>query len=662
MALAMKRIMLVTRNVQFAIDVKRALEALGEYSVTTVTDIRNAVEQLSEGAQSLVLLDTTNLSISPAIMIEVIRARKADIAIVLAPDSPEAHDLARIYRAQGVVDIPVMARDLIPVLDAALHVEDDPLPPTQASLAVDVGEDTIYIETLVDDVLEEELALNYTRRRLQASYELLHPSGESAERKASSSALEVLVEPADEGDTVRYRYVAADDEESATTLQLSELDLQETPLAANAGSETVGDLRNAIAGKHSGDAQPQKKPLPATEETYPERGEAFENMLSALLDESTQLENLTLESLFDTTRELPGALGDGVVPAWLRETEKFIREPGFLSEMAELAESLPPLEPPVEGGATTAPSAVRGATVEEAAVEPEIASADETEKTSIAQGRSQPEADASPLQDPSLAPLWSRDDDPLLAQLAVTVTHMTTELTADATVLARDNRIVAFSGEMPLEKFRALRRIIGDDWAADQTQSRIRFIKLPESAMDYMLYSRGSVGDFTLTMVFAGGRQLRDIRRQGDRMLRALDASPVADSAQFEAEAVESSPDSDSRQPFAFVWLVDDSARLLQRPVAEQLVFWLEVQLNSLNWEIKRLDVHQDFIYLCADVPGRDSPDALVRTVMDRARQIACSEDSSLPQDLWADAYLVLQPGRDISDRELQRFLQFARA
>ena len=136
----MKRIMLVTRNVQFAIDVKRALEALGEYSVTTVTDIRNAVEQLSEGAQSLVLLDTTNLSISPEIMIEVIRARKADIAIVLAPDSPEAHDLARIYRAQGVVDIPVMARDLIPVLDAALHVEDDPLPPTQASLAVDVGE------------------------------------------------------------------------------------------------------------------------------------------------------------------------------------------------------------------------------------------------------------------------------------------------------------------------------------------------------------------------------------------------------------------------------------------------------------------------------------------------------------------------------------------
>ena len=144
MALAMKRIMLVTRNVQFAIDVKRALEALGEYSVTTVAEIRNAVEQLSEQAQSLVLLDTTNLSISPSILIEVIRARKADIAIVLAPDSPETHELARIYRAQGVIDIPVMARDLIPVLDAAIQAEEESLPQTQESLAVDVGEDTIY--------------------------------------------------------------------------------------------------------------------------------------------------------------------------------------------------------------------------------------------------------------------------------------------------------------------------------------------------------------------------------------------------------------------------------------------------------------------------------------------------------------------------------------
>ena len=660
MALAIKRIMLVTRNVQFAIDVKRALEALGEYSVTTVADIRNAVEQLSEHPHNLVLLDTANLSISPAIMIEVIRARRAGIAVVLAPDSAETHELARAFEAQGVVDIPVMARDLMPVLDAALHVEDDPLPPTQESLAIDVGEDTIYIESLVDDILEEDLALNYTRRRLQASYELLHPSGDSAEQNITRSAFEVLVERDQDGDTALYRYVAPDDEGSTGILQLAGEEAQETPLAPSAGSETVRDLRNAITGERDGKAEPQARPSSASEEAHPDDSDAFEFMLSNLLDESTQLENLTLESLFDTTRELPGALGTGVVPAWLRETEKFIREPGFLAEMAD---KLPPMvEPPVAGGETTVPAASSVPAVEVASVEREISSADETDESSAADRPPRPKPDEPPLHDPHSTPLWSRNDDPLLAQLAVTVTQMMTELTADATVLTRDNRIVAFSGEMPLEKFRALRRIIGDDWAAHGNQSRIRFIKQPERALDCMLYSRGSIGDFTLTMVFAGGRQLRDIRRQGDRMLSALNSSPVGDMTPAEPEVAGPPPAQDARQPFAFVWLVDDPARLLQRQVAEQLVFWLEVQLNSLNWQIKRLDVHHDFIYLCADVPARASPDALVRTVMDRARQIACSEDRSLPQDLWADAYLVLQPGRDMSDRELQRFLQFARA
>ena len=105
------------------------------------------------------------------------------------------------------------------------------------------------------------------------------------------------------------------------------------------------------------------------------------DMLSAVLDESTQLENLTLESLFDTTRELPGALGTGVVPAWLRETEKFIREPGFLSEMAE---RLPPLESEADVGETTIPS--EGAP-KDLTPEPSSPPADETEKSSAPPAR-----------------------------------------------------------------------------------------------------------------------------------------------------------------------------------------------------------------------------------------------------------------------------------
>ena len=172
-----------------------------------------------------------------------------------------------------------------------------------------------------------------------------------------------------------------------------------------------------------------------------------------------------------------------------------------------------------------------------------------------------------------------------------------------------------------------------------------------------MLCSRGTVGDHALTMIFAGGKQLQEIRRQGDRMINALAAVPDGEAAPAQSEPLP--VESDSRASIAFVWMVADPALLLRRSVAEQLVFWLEVQLNALNWRVHRLDVHQDFIYLYADAPGRASPESLIRTVRDRSRNIACSEDKALPDNLWADAYLVLQPGRELSERELQNFLQF---
>ena len=645
MAIALKRIMLVTRNVQFAIDVKRALEALGEYSVTTVADLRNAIEQLRDTPQQLVLLDTDDLSIAPDILLEMIQARQNEIAIVLAPDRPDVHELARQHGARGVVDIPVMARDLLPILESAL--QDSAAAPEEmdGTPEVDLGEDTIFIESLVDDVLGQDQALNYTRRRLQASYELLHPPLESPADSTAPAAMEILIEPEDEGDTVRYRYVRGDEAAASTTLHSGGLGSDETPLAAGGDGETLRDLAQSLAAEGPDAAQPLHSPAPPNIDDPDLQDRArFQQMLNAVLDESTALENLTLESLFDTTRELPDALGAGAVPNWLRETEKFINEPSFLKE------HLPPLETPEAVAETTLPSA---------ADEPPATAPDTDAAPSAVNGD---ERRAAPFVDEAWTPLSRHERDPYLAQLAVTMTQQMTELTADATVLTRDGRIVAYSGELSLEDFRELRATIGDDWNAPSSQARIRFLRLPGGKSDYMLYSRGTAGGDTLSMIFAGGKRLQDIRRQGDRMMSALAAVPDGDEPDEAAPAdVGDSAAAETRQPFAFVWLVADPELYLRRSVAEQLVFWLEVQLNSMDWQIDRLDVHQDFIHLRADVPGSARPEQLMRTVMERSRRIACSEDRALPEDLWADAYLVLQPGRDISERELQSFLHFAR-
>ena len=96
--------------------------------------------------------------------------------------------------------------------------------------------------------------------------------------------------------------------------------------------------------------------------------------------------------------------------------------------------------------------------------------------------------------------------------------------------------------------------------------------------------------------------------------------------------------------------------------MAKQLVFWLEAQLNNLGSTVRRIDVHQDFVYLVAEFPEGAAADQIAQDLMARSERIARSEDQSLPQELWADAYLVLQPGRDLDLRELQGFLSFVRA
>ena len=118
MTMAVKRILLVTRDVQFAINLKRALESLGEYAVTPVTEARNAIEQLRGKPHHLVLLDIEGLAIAPAVMIDLIRARQGEIAIVFSPRQPELRtNWRKQYRVQGVVDIPVSSRHLIPILE-----------------------------------------------------------------------------------------------------------------------------------------------------------------------------------------------------------------------------------------------------------------------------------------------------------------------------------------------------------------------------------------------------------------------------------------------------------------------------------------------------------------------------------------------------------------
>ncbi len=648
MTIAVKRILLVTRDVQFAINVKRALETLGEYAVTPVTEARNAIEQLRRKAHHLALLDIENLAIAPAVMIDLIRARQGEIAIVLAPDNPSTRKLAQEYRVQGLVDIPVSTRFLIPILEKSLRDVYEALPQTAKLPAIEMQEDTVNIESLVDGLPFDKALPSYTLQKLQASYRLLHPP-QPDDEAAAPTATELSIEADDESGAIRYQPVHVLDQADST----SGIPDEDTPLSSVDEQSTARDLGLALSNPALGASEyattaPMAQGLDA---------DSLGRMLRELGDENKSIYNIA-------AAEPHHVFGGRAIANLGRARHHYggedARGAGRPPENLPTLEGLPNLDQ------TTVPAIAKRR--DEIAASP-AATAYET--------------DASGFMP---APLFGKVDDPYLRQVATVMTQTMTELTAEATLLTRDNAVLAYSGALQMDALKALRKAIKDDWTAPQDRARLRFVTLrdlsalsalPDDGGHFMLYSKGTLDDLTLSLVFAGSQSISAINRQGDRILKAMAQVPAGAAATAEDAAVSQRARSDmadtspraatdkaigSTQALTFVWLVADSTTALSQGVAKQLVFWLEVQLNNLGWIVRRIDVHQDFVYLVANIPKGAAPGQSAKDLMARSARIARAEDPTLPQALWADAYLVLQPGRDLNMRELGGFLRFARA
>lgn len=741
MALAFKRIMIVTHNVQFAIDTKRALESLGDYEVTTMTNAVNVIDRLRNQAHNLVLLDIENLERPAPEMIITIRKIQQEIAIVLAPDVPDAHDLAVTADVQGVVDIPVPVRQLIPIVESSVRDIYDNLPETVKAPTIDMPQETVNIESLVDELLGDDETPYFTSRQIRAQKRSLFEEDKDGTTQQLPNGLEVIIESTSEGDTVRYVPPDNTEEYGDHSMRLFQKLADEEPPIPNLNeSGTLSDVARGSVQLGLLSLDDEDKEAETEVHQIDDASDEDKDDIPAILvlqtaiDETTPIEAISLQTLYDNIQsDLPiDKQTIRPLPSWLKEGEKFIREPIFLPPSLSLLD----IQRSMEYTSTTTQQADSSVVVSNSGdLETEVIEIDtpisvdefeesidvddiEEKPTNIEDTNEDADADFDHLDeaitvepDEGSHPDINSDElpivdevvphiqpeDPYDMQLAVTLTQVSTELTAEATILTRDNAIVAYSGDMPMEDIEDLRTVIADDWTAGVDKARIRFITLPSSGKDFMLYSKGTVGGFTLSMVFAGTKQLRVIRRQGARLIDALEATPEV-FAPFEEPVLDSPPavadetpdigivplspqevvDSNSDEvsivletveavdvgpklPFTFIWLVDDPDVQLSEYLAKKLVFWLEMQLNSLHWTIHKLDVHQDFIYMNADIPGDLSPATLTRNLMERSQKIALSEDDELPENLWADAYLVLTPGREMTDREVQRFLNFAR-
>ncbi|MFQ3565725.1 MAG: transposase [Aggregatilineales bacterium] len=257
-------------------------------------------------------------------------------------------------------------------------------------------------------------------------------------------------------------------------------------------------------------------------------------------------------------------------------------------------------------------------------------------------------------------------EDPYIAQLALSLTELSLETTAEAALLSRDNAIVAFAGRMLREDVEALQTAIDGKWDANIDEARIRFLTLEGSGKDYMLYSRRTVDDLSLSLIFSGQTPLRDIRRQGKRLIEALRAVPEVAVPEPEPPIPELElvpiDETLTRTSFAYLWLTRDASAPLSSSLAQVIANVLHNQLAKEAWRVHDIQAHEEYVYLLSDVPGDAPPYKVVRELKRRAAEIACQYNPTLnPDTLWADSYLVVMPGRSLDPEEIQQFINFER-
>jgi DNA-binding NarL/FixJ family response regulator len=282
-----------------------------------------------------------------------------------------------------------------------------------------------------------------------------------------------------------------------------------------------------------------------------------------------------------------------------------------------------------------------------------------------------PEPDEVEVEAPTSPYAATHIDDPYIAQLALSLTDVSLELTAEATLLTRDGEIVAYAGRMPGEEIDELRAAIKDDWDAKPDEARIRFINLPASGKDFMLYSRRTDDELTLSLIFAGSTHLRDIQRQGKRIIEALRAVPDPATLEFEAEikaTMESLPvltpeqEAMARSPYAYLWMLRDPNAQLSDRMGKALIAGMNLQLRQEAWRIEEIRAADEYVYLVAEVPGETPPYEVIRDLKRRAAEIVVKQNPQLdPASVWADSYLIVTPGRRLEEDEIRQFIEFER-
>lgn len=644
------RFLILHKELRFALNIKRTLEQMGGFEVLTFTALETALTQLRKQPQNIIWVDMNLITLAD---LPKFRAIQPDILIIGSPNKPQLSHA----NLDALVDTPISARDLLPILHQVIERHREQMPPA------------------VETFLERQSAPSF-----QVQKQSVNPNT----------------------GTVEFVLQDEPDVPSESSVQLFEhLAAEEPPMPTLLENGTVNDLRAAL--EDTSPAQLQRtQPIKPLDNTQQSASTFATDALKVVSDNTTPLTKLNQV----VSAQFPDTQGLEPLPSWVEHIKRYVNEPDFL-EPSAFNRATPPTDPSV---LTAINQDIDDQTpIVQPSIPPPPAHLPEMppvpRMVDVPSPPAVDEQKSEPIEEPAIEDVL---EDSQIIQMALNFTQASLGMTAELSILTHHDQIIAHSGDLPLEEVEDISQLIAQDWQAEDGQARIRFITLPSSGKDYMIYSRQTERDLTLSLIFNGGTPFNLIRKQGENLLHALTHTPelpaqtetvldVLQAREIQAleqqaadeisQAVETTAEiarehgeehtralmgatvpakpaiTENKQPYTLIWLTRSPEIALSDRTIRLLTGELEMQLREMDWTVEDLQVYEDYIYLMAYIPlGEASAHTLIADVKGRSARIVESLDSSIVSDtLWADSYCAVSPARELDSEEIQYFINFAR-
>lgn len=117
---------------------------------------------------------------------------------------------------------------------------------------------------------------------------------------------------------------------------------------------------------------------------------------------------------------------------------------------------------------------------------------------------------------------------------------------------------------------------------------------------------------------------------------------------------------------YAFLWLPKIPDVKLRGDVVHRLETWFQQLTVAYDWRLEELAVAEDYVMVVVACSPADSPENVVRTLMDSTSERVMTTFPHLAQQhpsgqFWAPGYLVVTPGRALRPEEIARYIAYQR-